>query len=517
MTSIANSSNATKKEIIALRGALVDSTIDGNTDVEIQAAIDALSGGRTSKEKVIITGTFVLAATITIPSYTILDLSAAKISSTHAGTSFTNSDTVAGNTDIEILGGDIDGSRSVKTSGHGIYLKNVTNGLVSGCKIYNTYAHCVDIVECFHTTVQYGDFSDSGDDGISVLGDTATENSCRFIKVLYNRVYNTEGSAGGSSGIEIEDGARDVLIHGNTVHDCVDVNGIGNGIHIVQDAVAGTPFGMRDIIVTENHCYNNEGTGIDASCNDADTSFKNIIITNNVCTNNGTIGIGLIRAHNSIVSNNICRSNALNNIKISHSNNPIISDNISELSGTIGIELFTVNDANIHHNKIMNCGQTSTDRFFKINTGVNIRVHDNDIVDDQGVSSTNVGQLFNVTGDISIKNNHTQGLTATPSFAGGGTTDFSVTTSIDGNNEFPVVSSGEFTILSGVNFSDITHNLGFTLNSEQIIITPKARMQGASDVTWWINEATSTNSAARLETAPVLTADCTFGWKLNLS
>lgn len=125
--------------------AQADYVCDGTADdVEIQAAIDALTASRTVKEKVKCIGSFTTAATIEIPSYTILDLVDAELTlaNTSNTTMVTNSDAVGGNTNIEIFGGIIDGNKNNQGAGsyYGILLKKVSNFSVRDITIFDTKA-----------------------------------------------------------------------------------------------------------------------------------------------------------------------------------------------------------------------------------------------------------------------------------------------------------------------------------------------------------------------------------------
>ncbi len=88
----------------------------------IQSAIDALTAGRTWKEKIMLVGNFTLSGEIDIPSYTVLEIQG-KIKQTNsnydviriAGTNTSH------RTNIEIFGGIIEGSGNTGTKKSGIY------------------------------------------------------------------------------------------------------------------------------------------------------------------------------------------------------------------------------------------------------------------------------------------------------------------------------------------------------------------------------------------------------------
>jgi hypothetical protein len=103
--------------------AQADYVCDGTADnVEIQAAITALTGGRTSNQKVKLSGSFTIAATITVPAYTDLDLTEARI--TLADTS--NCDMILINGSFgNVTGGILEGNKANQASGNGI---SITSG-----------------------------------------------------------------------------------------------------------------------------------------------------------------------------------------------------------------------------------------------------------------------------------------------------------------------------------------------------------------------------------------------------
>ena len=92
-----------------------DYQCDGtDDDVQIQAALDALTGGRTNKEKVTLRGNFTVSSAIVIPSYTIVDFSEAIINlADMANVNVFESRDV---TDIDVLVGVIEGNGANQTT-----------------------------------------------------------------------------------------------------------------------------------------------------------------------------------------------------------------------------------------------------------------------------------------------------------------------------------------------------------------------------------------------------------------
>ena len=117
-----------------------DYVCDGTADnVEIQAALDALTGGRTWQEKVILMGgTYHIAATVEVAAYTILENQGLVILDNAVNADLlTNA--AAGNGYIEITGGIWDGNRVNQAA---------LSTVIHFNDVYNTWVH--------HTNVRHG-------------------------------------------------------------------------------------------------------------------------------------------------------------------------------------------------------------------------------------------------------------------------------------------------------------------------------------------------------------------------
>ena len=124
-----------------------DGTAD---DVQIQAAIDALTAERTNVETVRAFGSFVFADKISVPSYTELDFTGANITGP-GGTVYNlikNSDRIDGNTEIHIKGLALDGSFVAGASvGDGglIDLYKCTNFTIDDVEVKNGYNQNIEL------------------------------------------------------------------------------------------------------------------------------------------------------------------------------------------------------------------------------------------------------------------------------------------------------------------------------------------------------------------------------------
>lgn len=136
----------------------------------IQNALNDLTAGRTVKEKLCVKGSLTITAKITIPSYTILNLEGSKLTfgNSISTAMFENSDTTNGNTQIDILGGIIDGNKANQASGNygAVQFNKVTDFLIMGLQIQN----CKD-------------------KGFHILGLTATLRG----RIIGNQVSNCDG------------------------------------------------------------------------------------------------------------------------------------------------------------------------------------------------------------------------------------------------------------------------------------------------------------------------------------
>jgi len=106
----------------------------------IQSALNALTSGRTWKEKVVLKGNFTISATIRIPSYTILEiLGKLRLADGVNDVMIQNEDIVdVGNDHIEIRGGTLDGNKANNTppTGTGVIdFRSVDYSIIDGAEI----------------------------------------------------------------------------------------------------------------------------------------------------------------------------------------------------------------------------------------------------------------------------------------------------------------------------------------------------------------------------------------------
>lgn len=397
--------------------AQADYLCDGtDDDVQIQAAIDALTTGRTWVETVKLIGNFTLAATVALASYTRLDLTEAILTAVDSldDNMIENSELSDGNTNIQVLAGLIDGNKANQSTGSGVLFRNVDNLWVDkthikDCKVFGIFVSraapdggvFVDQSVDVHLTGLVAE--DCTDINIAVTSDYVSVTDCishgsgndgirleesRYCNCNGNISYGNTGSglnsvlthystyAGNTSynnvqyGIEIVNSAEGNGV-GNTISaNTVFTNGVGgtySGIYVSSSdrativgntSIGNTGEGITttggEMTISGNDCYDNTqgGIGIGGDRNN---------LTGNTCIGNGSNGIyGTNTDYNTIVGNT-CMNNAGDGIRAtgSSSHNIINANNCGDDQGTPtqtdGITTANTADYNIiTNNKVRN-------------------------------------------------------------------------------------------------------------------------------------------------------------------
>jgi len=208
---------------------------------------NGLTAGRTYKEKIIVKGEHTGLEQIAIPSYTTFEvqgyLKAKNALNDHF---FKNSDTVGGNSHIEICGGYIDGNTANQTADFNcIHLETVTYGSVhdsyikGGGRFTVTNGEAVELTSSSLCDVTNCKLAADADTYDLIKGSVATSNLIRG-----NILYQYSGNAHGTMAIQMGTGSDENVIVGNTVY----AQG-GNGIKmhnadlnvVIGNLVAGTP------------------------------------------------------------------------------------------------------------------------------------------------------------------------------------------------------------------------------------------------------------------------------------
>jgi len=274
---LTNITNLTGKNI----GGVVYSSqyTTGSTTGGIQEAMDALTAGRTWKETVKVTGNHTV-TNIQVPSYTILDLSDAKLTLNSTVNGDINGNggcaiEISGATNVEVFGGHIDGN--------GANLVNGYQGYNPSCGILVRNASYVNV---HHITIINGKW-----DGI------ITSNDTHDVSFTDNDISNSGFEAMGA-----EYDAYNITMSRNTIHDN-QLMGIESSW---SDEITFRPSPSKKII-TDNIIYNNVyGMTVEGQ---NDSFPTETIISGNNIFNNSYDGLIVLSANNLLISDNIFKGN----------------------------------------------------------------------------------------------------------------------------------------------------------------------------------------------------------------
>ena len=236
----------------------------------IQAALDALTAGRTWEEKVACKGNFTLTSVITTPSYVALNLRKAKLT-LNAGVNdhmFENSDAVGGNTDITVLGGHLygDGANQVPIRSYDIFhFDNVARLKILNTICENANHYGIGIKNCSYALIQgnecFTDETYENDDGIEV------QRGSHHTRVIGNYCHHNH-----KNGIEIEEAGRCVVVANITKDNHVGIQVDGTASYLASQTV-----------IVGNNCYDKMGIAI---FTESDHDDYDCVIAYNVCEAN---------------------------------------------------------------------------------------------------------------------------------------------------------------------------------------------------------------------------------------
>lgn len=202
-----------------------------NAATVINYALGTLTVGRTSKETVVVQGSFTVSTDLIVYSYTILWING-KLDSSQAGADsylIVNSDQVSGNTQIEIIGGELDGNDLTTNGSVGIYFKLVTNSIIR-----DTYVHHISYTWPAGGSVAYGIYLEECTD-TNVLdsrieycdhGGLAITDSTRCNAVRCHGKYNADVAGGAQSAHFVLFGT---VAKGSYDCNIIDCNGYDSG------------------------------------------------------------------------------------------------------------------------------------------------------------------------------------------------------------------------------------------------------------------------------------------------
>lgn len=313
----------------------IESKSETDAAETLQNALDNnLTAGRTWMETLKLKGDFAF-STITIPSFTRLDLTEARLlQKSQTNNNFIrNSDTTNGNTNIEIVGGLIDGNRANQSAG----------GTEDGQSMI-FFKFCSN-VWIHHTTVQYGDFHNIR------FTECPTDIKVTNIRSIEARHEHVSDHAWASA----QDVCRGHIIANNYFENTVDGNTsiatvnisdclvIGNYTYKTFGPSSGIAVnGLRSVVVG-NTVIDASGVGIFlAQVNNPDVNTNDSVIANNVVINatsygiaiNGYPGSGIVFTGNRVHNGG---GSQIAGIYCSLSQDCVISNNIVSNRGGNGI------------------------------------------------------------------------------------------------------------------------------------------------------------------------------------
>lgn len=351
-----------------------------SSSTEINWALSNLTSGRTYKEKVVVIGNYELDDTIKVPSYTILEIQGKLTLANNINKSMIeNDDQVNGNTDIEIVGGELNGNKTNQTSGHGINFVYVTNPSIKGV--------------CIH---------DVKEDGIRITGN----NDVRKPVMIGNIIHDCDGI-----GIDVRNCYYGILVKANHIQNCGSY-----GILIFYCRYAFEVIG--------NICYLNDDDGIRLS-----GSAEGILAGNGICFNNRGLYIGG-SAHNTIYGNVIFGNNLGGIYTNTDSDGLVITDNYFA-GNNLGSPANSYDHINILGDDCVITGNGLYDTTGRLRHGIYIEANDcvvsGNIIDCNGSGDgvRLVDSINTVISDNRITNNGGYGVNET------GTSDYTL---LDGNN-----------------------------------------------------------------------------------
>jgi len=261
---------------------LKDGTDYSGTDASavIQDALDALTAGRTWKEKIVLKDDLEIITPISVPSYTIIE-NLGKLQLANNATPVSGSASIFNiynQSYVEIRGGIFDGNKTYNSGGNPpIQAKLCNNILFSNIIAHDSPHNGLQIRSSTHCIVQNCISYSNTYDGILINGgDSNTD----YIIVSDNTCYNN-----GRGGIHIDGGTykcRYVSLANNICYGQTGVTPVGTGI--------GTE-NVYDAIIANCHTYSNAWGGTNTGWGISIQLSERIIVLGCNVYNNGNSGI----------------------------------------------------------------------------------------------------------------------------------------------------------------------------------------------------------------------------------
>ena len=521
----------------------------------IQNAINSLTAGRATKETVAIRGAFTITSSITIPSYTILDLGDSSF--TRSGTGYYMFSATSVN-DIEIRGGIID---SAATPGelyttNEIQLVSVTNAVVEGVTVnnaaedavrikgssvnvqvigstfYNPNLHAVcvcDLSAVMHNIIISGNYVDG-----TLVYDalTITAQGSHTITIEGNTIQNVNGTAASSSAIHAEDSTGAIPSN---------INIVGNSIYHGKDGI--TSAMARPIVISGNTIRDvNRGiqlqnpSGAIISSNVIDLSQSTASHTNHAIylygLVGGVIGNNVIKGSSSFANvygiywdqtggytdNTITGNTFLRTLEAVHSagNRNIYSNNNFRFTWHDGILVQPGSTTNSYTaNLFYNSGQTTDATYFDIN--MNATGGSNTVVQTIKGNQFSGDQSNRVNYNINYISGSNMNSVIVEGNRFGGNRNGAIqgtapaaTYLVRNNLGYITENKGTGTINSGSTSAVVTHGLAYTPSAGECTVTWTENPTNDPG-NWWLSSITSTQFTVNVRADPGA-SNLDFSW-----
>ena len=351
-----------------------------NAATAINYAINSLTSGRTTKEKVLLQGSFVLTSSINMASYTILQLdTGAKITAGNGMSGMMATATAKSN--FEIVGGEWNGNRAnraVRNDNNPFRFTSCTYVVISNLNVHDGCYDNIEFENSNYITISNVDSGYSNWDNFMMAGCSnciiencyihdSLEGGCYFYceddgiveHVDNNILRNNTAARTYTSGLSIslrglEDVGQNDLIENDTVIDCGS-DGMHPGINLGWSSSTALRYVTNSIVqnnlVYQTSLYNSAG-----GCGDGILiQAKNCKVLNNTIHDIHDASIN-VRGNGNLVDGNSIANNgvAYPAIQIWDGNNNVISHNTIKTAARNGIYVIKTLTTGCTGNKIIN-------------------------------------------------------------------------------------------------------------------------------------------------------------------
>jgi parallel beta-helix repeat protein len=341
----------------------------------LQTALNSLTSGRTWKERVVARGSFTLQRRVSIPSYTVLDLRAAKL--TLASGANTNVLYLTGVSNVEIHLGEIDGNKAGQTTtADAVSLSTCTSVRIEGGRIYSASASGIGVVNSKDIVVHNVRLEESN---LSVF--TWTPDPSKSEKIVISKVK------GYRSRIAVSD-VNDALLEGCAVWgfdygtDVIPIQVqnvqyariIGNHVEGGKQGIAAFVGGFAEIVgntvkgawmigggwgigiganiralIANNIVSGCEGSGLDLEVE------RGLVVDNLSYGNLNGIYVGNANGtqYGIVVKGNVLYGNSRHGISLQNTQYSVFAENIIENNAQYGINRMGTSDYNIYIGNIL--------------------------------------------------------------------------------------------------------------------------------------------------------------------